>query len=158
MKWGQTATYPSLESVSLRGNIFMLFKCAQSLWEPDQTQSCAWAFSGCTRVSPLWLQGWSKSPLRAGQSTKHFSVCCLRGGTGSRQICAWALQAQSLCFLQPLVLSVISPTRGGSSPWCQTPGLGCPMWGSSPSLLREDPQACDVPLFFLVTCDGVGAD
>lgn len=33
--------------------------------------------------------------------------------------------------------------QGYPSSWCWIPGLGCPLWGSKPSLFREDSLACD---------------
>ena len=52
--------------------------------------------------------------------------------------------------------SLASPTgfqtsQEGSSSQCQIPGLGCLIWGSSPSVLKEDPRASDISLLFWVT-------
>lgn len=41
------------------------------------------------------------------------------------------------------LLVLKSRHSGSSSSWCTTPGLGSPLWGSNPLLLKENLCSCD---------------
>ena len=111
----------------------------------------------CLSGDQCWSKrGWSRCLVQAGGHTgmvpRHFSISCLFAVTGSKQICACALQEWSLSFLQPLLVNPtgFQASQGGLSSPCQTQGLRCLIYGSHPSFPREAPLACDSPLLLCV--------
>ena len=173
MKLGKTVTYPSLESMSLCGSVPVQSACAQWFW----WESWIWRghrprlLPGSTGRATLvgdragaggaglraWCRlGWSDRAARAPGSFQSAASA----ETGSKQVCAYSLSSRveswfpTAHWLAPLVSK---PARGACLP-SAGPQARVLMWASNPSLFREDPWACDIPVLYWVTHQGRGSN
>lgn len=72
-------------------------------------------------------------------------------------ICAWAPQKEYLRSPEPSVPLDVSPIGFHSqtfliSLWCMSWRLGCSMWGTKPSLLREKPHTYEISPYCVLPC------
>ena len=106
----------------------------------------------------LWLEpsvGWVACwgcPGSAARTPSSFqSADSVLGLRASKSVCMF-FKSRVLVSYSPLARLTALPTnQEGSTSWCQTPELGCPMWSLNPSLLREDARDFEIPLVFWVT-------
>ena len=89
---------------------------------------------------------------QAGQSTRQFLVCVLCVGTGSvKSVFMLFRSGTSVSSSLPVSLTCFQTSYGGLSSLGWMLRLECLIWALNPLLLREAPQACDMPLLFWVT-------
>ena len=87
-------------------------------------------------------------PLSWDSKWVNLCVCPLRAESGFPT-------ALLLSWIQAPLVFKPRCCYGGLSSWCRSPGLGCLMWGSNPSLLRENLCVCEVPSHLWVAVLGV---
>ena len=121
--WGPSDSIPST-------CVYSCWQCRLCLSGEQHQHKRVWNRSP---VQAGCVLGWS---WQAGQSTRQFSICCLRAVTWSKQF--------SVSYSPPVNPTGFQTGSMGLSIGFLTPRLGCLICGSNLLIPREDPRACDI--------------